>query len=211
MKKWMLSLMAAALLPALTGAPPESIPLPAAEKTGGMPLRQAITARASARNMGDRKLPDQVLSNLLYAAAGVTRPDGRRSIPTARNLQDLTVYAVLPEGAYEYLPREHALRLCAAGDLRGECGLQQAMHARAAVVLVYVSDRSKLGDLPESDQLFYSGIHAGSALQNVYLSAADQGLATVVCGSVNREALARALKLPETRRVLLTQPLGYAR
>jgi SagB-type dehydrogenase family enzyme len=185
------------------------IQLPPPQTTGGKPLMTVLKERKSSRQFSSRPLPPQVLSNLLWAAFGINRPDGRRTAPSAVNWQETSVYVVLPEGAYVYDAQKNLLREVASGDLRKYTGSQDFV-ATAPVNLVYVADLSKTGRDPnsESTQLF-TNADTGFIAQNVYLFCASEGLATVVRGLVNREELAKVLKLRPNQRITLSQTVGY--
>ncbi len=191
-------------------ATPADIKLPPPDKNGGRPLMRDIVDRQSLREITGKPLSQQQISDILFAAAGVTRSDGKRTTPSARNVMDTTVLAIMPAAAYEYVPATHSLKLLLAGDHREATGELQA-HLIAPLVLVYISDQSKFKGVPADQKDFYAGAHVGAVFQNVYLIAADRGLATVVCASLEREELALRLKLPEHYKVLLSQPIGYAR
>ena len=185
----------------------KSIKLPPPDKTGGKPLMQCLSERKSERKFDSKPLPAQILSNLFYAADGISRPDGRKTVPTARNLQSQDVYAAMADGLYLYNPKTHSLDLVKPGDIREKCG-RQAIHKIAPVVLIYVGDVSKIGK-NAAEKVFYAANHAGYASQNVYLYCASAGLATVVCGLVDKPALEKAIGLPSAKRVQLTQPVAY--
>ena len=93
------------------------------------------------------------------------------------------------------------------GDYRKDCGYQ-SFHQKAPLVLVFVSDMKAVGDTAEL-QALYAGNHSGSASQNVYLYAANKGLATVVCGMLDREAIKKILNLKKDQMVIFSQPVGY--
>jgi hypothetical protein len=186
-----------------------TIPLPAPQKTGGKPLMQALAERQSGREFGTQKLEPQVLSNLLWAAWGVNRPDGRRTAPSARNWQDIDVYVTLPEGVYLYDAKAHALTLVVGEDLRGATG-SQPFPAVAALNLVYVSDGAKIpATTVDTDRAMYSGAHTGFIAQNVYLFCASEGLATVVRALVDRADLAKRMHLRPDQRITLVQTVGH--
>ena len=185
----------------------KTIKLPPPDKAGGKPLMQCLTERKSERKFDSKPLPPQILSDLLYAADGISRPDGRKTVPTARNLQSHEVYAAMADGLYLYHPKTHSLDLVKAGDIREKCGMQ-AIHKTAPIVLIYVGDVSKIGK-NAAEKVFYAANHAGYASQNVYLYCTSAGLATVVCGLVNKPELEKAMELPGTKRVQLTQPVAY--
>jgi len=90
------------------------IDLPAPQKTGGMPLMEALARRATGRAFDARELSTQQLANLLWAGFGVNRPDGRRTAPSASNMQEIEIYVLLPTGAYVYDAAKHHLRQVAA-------------------------------------------------------------------------------------------------
>lgn len=188
----------------------ETILLPAPVKEGGMPLMQALNERHVSRQFNpEKKMDHQTLSNLLWAAFGENRPDGRRTAPTARNAQDTMIYLALPEGVYLYNAQKNALEEVSKEDIRAKTGKQSEMLADASVVLIYVSDYDKLDFAKGEKKLFYSALHTGSIYQNVDLFAASEGLNTVMLGMVNYEELPTLLKLPENQKVLIVQPVGY--
>jgi nitroreductase len=194
-------------IPALASGP-ESVPLPKPQVQGGKPLMQALSERKSNREFKDTKLPVQVLSNLLWAAYGVNRPDGHRTAPSAMNKQTVDVYVLTSDGAYLYNAPAHRLDLVAAADARAAAGTQSFV-AGAPLNLVYVADNDRMSNWSETDRLLFSGAETGFIGQNVYLFCASEGLATVIRASINREALAQALKLRPSQRITLAQTVGY--
>jgi SagB-type dehydrogenase family enzyme len=186
------------------------IKLPPPETAGGMPLMQALQARHSTREFASKALPPQLLSNLLWAANGVNRPDsGKRTAPSARDWREIDVYAVTAENAYRYDPPTHTLKRVAAGDLRALTGLQDFV-AEAPLNLVYVADRDRMSKEDDAEQRArFIAADAGFIAQNVYLFCASAGLATVVRGLVDRAALGKALGLGSQQQVVLAQSVGY--
>ncbi len=201
-----------ASLAAAVAAQPQStepVRLPAPVTDGGKPLMDVLKARQSAREFAPDKLPPQLLANLLWAAWGINRPDGRRTAPSASNRQEIEIYVTLPDGAYLWDAKANTLIPVAAGDLRAQTGTQP-FPATAAVNLVYVADMSKAGR-PATDpqQMLNIGADAGFIAENAYLYCASAGLATVVRASVPKEALGKSLKLRETQVIVLAQSVGY--
>ena len=185
------------------------VKLPAPRMTGGKPLLDCLKARQSGRDFGTETLSPQVLSNLLWAACGINRPDsGKRTAPTARNWQDIDIYAATADGLFLYLPKEHALQKVLAEDVRGATGTQDFVKV-APLNLVYVSDYAKIPAGTDEDKRFHSGAHTGFISQNVYLFCASEGLITVVRGLVDREATAKTMKLRPEQHVTLAQTVGY--
>jgi len=184
------------------------IELPAPTKTGGMPLMEALAKRRSSREFTREALPPQVLSDLLWAAFGVNRPDGGRTAPSAIDAQEIDVYVALPAGAYLYDPKAHALELVAASDLRRVTGYQDFVD-EAPLDLVYVADHSRMKMVPVGSREKFASAAAGAIAQNVYLYAASNGLATVIRAWIDRAAIADALGLSHDQQVLLSQTVGH--
>ena len=205
-------LVAAALVLAQETKPPETkvwvLPKPATE--GGKPLMEALKNRRTSREFSPKKLPDQVLSNLLWAACGVNRPDGRRTAPTAVNWQEIDVYVSTADGLWLFDAREHALKPVLAEDIRALTG-RQAFVKDAPVNLIYVADFSRMGRATDDDKRLYSATDTGFISQNVYLFCASEGLATVVRGLIEKPALAKAMKLRPDQTIILAQTVGYPR
>lgn len=213
MKRLSFAIVILALVAGATSAEPETpmpdIVLPAPRMAGGKPLMAALKARQSSRAFSATPLTLQLVSDLLWAACGISRADtGKRTAPTAHNWQEIDVYVALPEGAYVYDAKTNALRAVARGDLRKQTGTQGFV-ATAPLNLVYVADLSRMKDASPDDVALYSGTDTGFISQNVYLFCASEGLATVVRGGVNRAALSKALNLPEQRKIVLAQTVGY--
>ncbi len=150
-----------------------------------------------------------MLSNLLWAAAGVNRPaSGQRTVPSARDWREIDVYVALAEGMYRYDAKANALQPVVARDLRALTGVQDFV-AMAPVNLVYVADLDRMEGAAAEQKEFYAATDAGFIAQNVYLFCASANLATVVRGSVERDALAKAMRLAPHQRIVLAQTVGY--
>jgi SagB-type dehydrogenase family enzyme len=186
------------------------IVLPKPRMEGGKPLMQALKERKSTRGFSQEKLSAQTLSNMLWAACGVSRPDGRRTAPSAMNSQEIDLYVALPDGVYLYEPVPHRLSPVAAGDMRAKTG-SQSFVAEAALNLVYVEDqaRFKYARAKPEEKIGFASFAAGAIAQNVYLFCASEGLATVLRASADKEGLAKALKLRPEQRVVYAQSVGY--
>ena len=185
-----------------------SIKLTAPDRRGGIPLMQALAKRRSSREFLRKPLPLPVLSSLLWAAFGVNRRGGGRTAPSALDAQEIDVYVALPDGAYLYDARAHALRRVAASDLRSITGYQDFVDD-APLDLVYVADHARLRMVPAAQRESYASAAAGAIAQNVYLYAASAGLATVIRAWIDRSAIADALGLTHDQQVLLSQTVGY--
>lgn len=205
-----LLLAAIVWVPAMTlaAAPAKPLPLPKPRTEGGMPLLTALAKRSSAREFRPDPLPEKLLGDLLWAAAGTNRPDGRRTAPSARNFQEIDVYVVRSDGAFLYDPKAHALIPVAKGDHRKLAGVQDYV-ATAPVNLVYVYDGARVPGASAESMSLYGAADAGFISQNVYLFSASEGLATVVRGMIDRPPLAKALGLRLEQKILLAQTIGF--
>jgi len=176
---------------------------------GGRPLMQVLKDRSSSRSFSSEKLPLQVLSNLLWAAFGVNRPDsGGRTAPSAKNAQDIDVYVSMADGLYLYDARTQTLNPVLAEDVRALTG-RQSFVKEAPLNLIYVSDLARLTNSSQEDKDLYSAAGAGFISENVYLFCASEGLATVVRASIDRQALATVMKLRPDQKIILAQTVGY--
>ena len=120
MKKVLVAVLVAAVLCGASFA--EDIALPAPEKTGGIGVLDAISARQSAGDFVDEEITLQQLSTLLFAAGGVNRDNGKLVYPTAMNNQDMIIYVFTKSGVCRYNPESHSLTLIAEGDHRALTG-----------------------------------------------------------------------------------------
>ena len=190
--------------------PLKPVVLPAPQMDKGRPLMQVLKDRQSRRDISpDKNLSLQELSSLLWATCGVNRSDsGKRTAPTACNLQEIDVYVATAEGVFLYEVKGHKLEPVFQEDVRKAAG-KQAFVQTAPVVLIFVVDEARMGRRSESDKVFYAATDTGLVSQNVYLYCASEGLATVVIGMVDKPVLAAKMKLRPEQKVVLTQPVGY--
>ena len=185
-----------------------TVALPTPRLPAAVTLERALKQRRSSREFRPDPLPLEEVSALLWAAFGVNRAGSwGRTAPSAEGWQEVVVYAVLPEGTYRYDAREHSLELVKAEDLRAYTGTQD-FAASAPLNLVYAVD---VDGTPAADEEhgFVAGADVGCIVENVYLYCAGAGLATVVRGLIDRRALAEALGLAPTQRIVLAQSIGY--
>jgi SagB-type dehydrogenase family enzyme len=187
----------------------EPIELPPPDTSGGRPLMQCLAERQSIRAYEPKPLSDQVLSNLLWAAWGINRPDsGKHTAPSASNRQEIEVYVTTERGVYLYEAKGHTLQPVMEGDLRADTG-SQAYVAEAPINLVYVADTARMR-MPKQEYVsFYAAADTGFIAQNVYLFCASEGLGSCVRGLVDREALAKKLGLRPEQQVVLAHSVGY--
>ncbi len=191
------------------------VKLPPPDMKGGKPLMQCLKDRKTDRSFSTKKLPVDVLSNLLWAASGVNRADsGKRTAPSAVNWQEVDVYVAMEEGLYIYNAKAHILEPVLKSDLRKNT-TQLLQPSRSSVAgaplqLIYVADYEKMSFLVnDEDKKLYSSADTGFISQNVYLYCASEGLATGVRGMVNKEALSKDMKLRDKQKIILVQAVGY--
>jgi nitroreductase len=176
--------------------------------SGGMPLMSALSSRQSLREFAPEPLPEQVLSDLLWAAGGINRHDvDGRTAPSAMNAQEVLLYVAMPQGLFLYEPKPHALRLIVASDVRRVTGNQDFVDT-APLDLVFVADHARMKLVPAAQREAYAHATAGAMAQNVYLYCASEGLAAVIRAWFDRDALARAMGLQADHQLLLSQTVG---
>jgi len=201
---------------ALTGlfisASAQDIILPAPDKTGGKPLMQALNQRQTTRSFTNDSLTHQQLSELLWAAWGINRPDQKkRTAPSAMNWQEIDVYVTIPSGLYQYIAESHILKQINSNDLRKMTGSQDFV-ADAALNIVYVADMGKIGkkegdEIKDSD-LFMTYANTAFIAQNIYLYCASADLGCVVRGTAGDDKLPSEMGLRSNQVIIMTQTVG---
>jgi nitroreductase len=181
---------------------------PVAGSLGGKTLEAALHARQSLRAYAETPLSESLLQELLWAAFGVNRPDGRRTAPSALNRQEIAVYVVRKDGVFLYDAPNAALHRKSEADLRVLTGTQ-AYVGTAPVNLVYVADMSRVAGSGTEAGLITAGLDTGFISQNVYLFCAAAGLATVARTGIDTVALAKAMGLAAHQRVIMAQCVGH--
>ena len=185
------------------------IQLPPPQTEIGKPLMQVLKLRQSSRDFDTKPLQLQELSNLLWAADGINRPEnGKRTAPSAMNWQEIDIYVAMQKGTYMYHAKSNSLLLVTEKDLREATG-KQSFVKEAPLNLVYIADERRITRANEEDRIRWSSADAGFIAQNVYLYCASQGLAVVVRGMVDRETLAKELKLATEQKIIISQTVGY--
>ena len=198
----------------------QPIALPKPEWEGGKSLWTSLQERKTTRSISQKKLPPQMLSNLLWTAFGVNRDRASfnkpgRTAPSASNSQEIDLYVAMAEGVYVYDAVPHRLIPVVAGDFRSRAGRRGA--ATAPVNIFYIVDLTRydlgpgqpdrsIGD-PEVQKSYYY-TDTGFIAQNVYLFAASQGLAAWF-HNCDKENTVEEFKLRPQQRVLFAQSIGY--
>lgn len=182
------------------------------------PLMKALEKRRTKRRWKDDSLSDQELSNLLWAARGISqekskRTKSKRTAPSGCNAQEIRVYVLLEKGVFLYNEENHALVEILAKDIREHVGTQKMMKS-APVGLVFVADLSRMTSpflRGKEAQQFTAWVDTGFISQNVYLYCAAANLSTAVLSLVNRDNLQKLMQLQEHEKIVLTQVIGYSK
>ncbi len=196
------------------------INLPAPALQGTVSVAQALKSRRTIRRFANKPLTPEQLSQLLWAAYGVTDPRGLRSAPSAGALYPLDIYAVVGErqisglaaGVYHYLPEKQALELGRPGDLRGavaQASLYQTWMAEAPVMLVITGEYRRCQVKYGERGVRYTHMESGHVGQNIFLQAEALGLGAGIVGAFENAVISQTLGLPPTHDPLLIMPVGY--
>jgi SagB-type dehydrogenase family enzyme len=197
------------------------VKLPSPETTGPMSVEEAIARRRSVRSYTDESLSPEDLSQLLWAAQGITDPArGFRAAPSAGATYPLEVYVVagpegvtgLAEGVYRYDPFEHALENILRGDIRSDladAAMRQTWVREAPINIVIAAVYERTTDRYGDRGIRYVHMEAGHVGQNLYLQAEARGLGMVVVGAFHDEQVQTLLRLPADQKPLYIIPIGY--
>lgn len=188
----------------------KQIKLNAPNKSRGTTVMKALSERHSVRDFSSKELSLQDLSDLLWAANGINRSDGKRTAPSAMNKQDVDIYVIMKSGAYLYDAKNQALKPVVSKDLRGDVAGGQDFVKAAPVSLVLVSDISRFGSMASKEMNTIMGaVDVGTVCQNINLFCAAAGLITVPRASMEKEALKQSLKLTDNQILIMNNPVGY--
>jgi SagB-type dehydrogenase family enzyme len=186
-------------------------------KERGLHFMKALSVRASVREWSDKELGLQDLSDLLWAANGINRPDGRKTASSAMNAQDVDIFVFMKAGAYLYDAAAHALVPVLAGDHRSELMMMRpggpggpgGPQSQAPIQIILVSDISRFRMGEPALKLEWAAIDTGIVSQNISVFCAATGLGTRPRGSMSKEKIKELLKLSDTQYPLLNHPVGY--
>lgn len=183
--------------------------LPPPRTSGGMSLIDALARRHSTREYSKRPLPDSVLSDLLWAAFGVNRPEtADRTAPYWRHVMVMDIYVAMADGIWLYAPERHELLPYMSMDIRSQTGLQD-FAGDAPLNLIYVAHGERMRDVTPIERRLYASVDAAFIGENVYLFCAAEGLGTVFRGAVDQAHLGRLLGLNNEQFVTFAQTVGY--
>lgn len=204
------------LAPGCFPAEPATISLPSPKKAGSMSVEGALAARRSVRGYTSQTLTLAEVGQLLWAAQGVTSPDGKRTAPSAMHRYPLEIAVVaqnvdgLASGAYRYVPAKHSLELLIAAKpgaplLAGSTTQAQVHSAPAVFVISAVYERMGSG----AKNRTWTDYEAGLASENLLLEAVALGLGAVVTGGIDPASVKEAVKLTGAEEVIVIIPVGH--
>jgi nitroreductase len=238
-RSWLVGSLLGALIlaPVLSGGQAQdlkTIKLLEPNKERGLPFMKALSVRASVREWSDKDLGLQDLSDLLWAANGINRPDGKKTASSAMNAQDVDIYLFMKAGVYLYDAAAQALVPVLAGDHRSELMMMRPgggpggpgapgakpgekpaakpeakPQAPPPIQIILVSDISRFtrGETPL--KLEWAAIDTGIVSQNISVLCAATGLGTRPRASMDKAKIKELLKLSDTQYPLLNHPVGY--
>lgn len=177
----------------------------------GMSVKQALSERHSVRSYSGQAVSDVIVLEILWAANGVTREDGRRTAPSAVNAQDIDLYVCNAEGAFKYNAEAAKLEKVTSEDIRPYLKAQNRFVDTAPLTILLVTDQTKFGEpRPGSRNMNFGLIDAGIVSENISLYCTAIGLGTVCCSPRMRtEEIQKALGLTDQQIPVLYHPIGY--
>ena len=197
--------------------------LPEPRKTGGTSFEEALNRRRTVRSFTSGNLTLDQLSQLLFAAQGITDDRGvKRAAPSGGALYPMDVYVVagingvqgLKEGIYRYEPPKHTLLPVEEGDFRRDvagASLHQTWMAVPPLSLVITAEYSRITRKYGERGVRYAMMEAGHIGQNIFLQAEALGMSAGIVGAFDDEQVIRVLGIPASHEPLLIMPVGYKR
>lgn len=182
--------------------------LPAPDQSAGLTVMESFAQRRSVRDFSDKELSEQDLSNLLWAAMGQNRPDGKLTAPSCRNFQEIRLFVFDKNGISEYQPSSHSLKQIAKGDYRNLVASGQDFVNKAPVSLVMIADMTKFGNVDERAKMM-AAVDAGIVSENISLACAGLGLATVPRATMKSAEIISLLNLPTNHIAIMNNPVGF--
>lgn len=205
----MKKLLSAIMLFAAVTAMAQDINLPKPDlKQKSMPVVEALQTRHSVRDFTKQELTIQEISNLCWAACGVSRDNDHRTAPTSMNKKEIRLFVFIKGGTYEYLPVENKLVKKADGDNRALLGNTQPFVKNVPVVLLTVIDFEKYGN--DNLRAMKTGcVDAGIVTQNINLYCQSVGLATVPRAQMDIDGISKLLGFTDKQIPVMNNPVGF--
>lgn len=207
-----LSVMLSTFAEEVSKSTQEEWKLPAPKKKSRVSLEKALNLRRSSKEGFSRKaLKEKEIGQILWAARGVNRPNGKLTSPSAMARYSVSVYVATSEGSFLYIPENHSLLSISDRDIRKGIGTQEYVKT-APVILIFVADFSKLPEtLSMRKKISFTSAEAGTIGENVYLQCAALKLGTSFVASVDKKFVKRALNFGKDIEPLFIMPIGHIR
>lgn len=189
----------------------QDIQLNEVTKTGGVSVMEAFANRQSSSEFADKELSIQDLSNLLWAANGINRENGKKTAPSAQNSQDIDIYVALPSAVYKFDAQSNKLSLIANGDYRG-LAERRKDNPLPPSTLYLVADASKYKVMAYNTKehiTTMNKVDAGIVSQNISIFCSGMGLGTKPRAQMDSEELRKILQLSDSQTLILNHPVGY--
>ncbi len=184
------------------------LPTPSIGKGMSTSMVDALATRHSVREYSNKELTLLDISNLCWAACGVSRDAEHRTAPTAMNRKEITLFVFKKEGVYEYDATNNTLLCKAKGDYRALMARGQDFVKTAPVILLMVIDFDKFGS--KNQQAIMMGcVDAGNVSENINLYCQAVGLATVPRATMDVEGIKTLLHLNDNQLPIMNNPVGY--
>ena len=210
MKNYIIHFYFTFLITSLFGQGEMTIQLHPPDINRGLPVMEALSLRASVTKFDTTNLSIQDLSDLLWAANGVNRPEtGKRTAPSALNAQDVDVYVFMKPGIYLYNANKNILENVVIGDYRNLISGRQEYVAKAPVICLLISDISRFKMENDSIKLVCAAMDAGIVSQNIAVFCASAGLATRPRVSMDQQKIREILKLKDSQYLMINNPVSY--
>ncbi len=192
-----------------TASSVKSFKLPDPQISGGTPLMDALAKRKTSRDYSTKEISTQIISNLLWAAFGINRPQsGQRTAASAWGVQDIDIYIASSKGLFRYDAKNISLISIKPNDIRKLTAVGQPDVAKAPIQIIYVSNYSRMSDLGD-EKMVYSWAHTGLIAQNVYLYCASKDMACGIHTNFDNIVLGKAMGIGNDEHITLTQGAGY--
>jgi len=193
-----------AAFPAFAGA---DIALDRPRANLGVDIMDALQMRKSTKSYSTKEIPIEDLSNILWAANGVNRENGKRTAPSSYGRHYTDLYVVSDQGAYFYDPVKHSLGLVTTENVKNQIALQKYV-GEASHIIVIVSDSTRIDPLSKNKEAAAYAT-AGCIAQNIYLTAGAMNLGTCLVLSLKADVIKDKLALKEHETPIFIMPLGY--
>lgn len=188
------------------------IELPQPKPKGTVSVEETISKRRSIRNFQDKKLTPEQISQLLWAAQGITSKRGFRAAPSAGAIYPMEIYFISADGLFRYIPQGHKIEKLQDGDLRiqlANAAYDQDFIASAGISVVICCDYAKIKWRYHARAVRYADMEAGHIAQNIHLQAVALGLGSVSVGAFSDSAVTKLLQLPKNLQPIYIIPVGY--